>query len=214
MGEGPQANSNFAEVSCGLKPARRLDGGSGARQQLPDVEAARPPLSRLLKHTRTRSRLRERPGAVKLMIVGPFSSSSTLRHVSVLPRPSRAILLLIGSFPCHSADATPDWTALDQWQASVCPGGGSEGAPAGERRLLLREQAATFGLFVCTQTDTPAHLDDSRHQFVCVEQPRPPVTEELLLPCLIPGKAAQLQLWPQLVCLKQLRERELPLVLQ
>lgn len=66
-------------------------------------------------------------GAVKLMIVGPFSSSSTLRHVSVLPRPSRAILLLIGFFPCHSADATLDWTALDQWQASVCPGGGSEG---------------------------------------------------------------------------------------
>lgn len=82
-------------------------------------------------NTRTRSRLRERPGAVKLMIVGPFSSSSTLRHVSVLPRPSRAILLLIGSFPCHSADATLDWTALDQWQASVCPGGGSEGQRRG-----------------------------------------------------------------------------------
>lgn len=73
-------------------------------------------------------------------------------------------------------------------------GGRWRGAPAGERRLLLRDQAATFGLFVCTESGTPAHLDeDSRHWFVCVEQPRPPVSDELLLPCLIPGEAAQLQ---------------------
>lgn len=53
--------------------------------------------------------------------------------------------------------------------------GRQRGVPAGERRLLLREQAATFGLFVCKETDTPTHLDDdSRHWFVCVEQPRPP----------------------------------------
>lgn len=112
MGEGPQANSNFAAASCGCS----LDAGW--------VEDLGPDSSSGCGGGRAAS---VRAGAAKSMMVGPFSSSSTLRHVSVLPRPSRAILLLIGSFPCHSADATLDWTALDQWQASVCPGGGGEG---------------------------------------------------------------------------------------
>lgn len=169
--------------------------------------APAPPLpglsSRLGEHARTHARSRftrtqscvvpgraQTPTAILHFVNSPVASRCCPAHPALSFQPL---------VPCHAAPQTQLligrlWT---NGRRACVQGAAARGTGRGGRRLLLREQAATFGLFVCGEADSPPRLDDdSRQWFVCVQQPRPPVTEQLLLlplPCLIRGKAAELQ---------------------